>query len=1208
MKRYTGKLDKEVEDLLNDNLHFINGLMGSNVGLGKSQSKTFTIDETVAMYNPGITKDEIKAWVWFRKNQGVPMASWKSYFVKETKQLIAEWVKTGVLFYDPITKAYVPFPVFVFGNLYTKITKLKKDRAILMEKLSPAVYENHLETLEKLKPALLSISNPIESERPIILAISRFPRKFIVDNLRESSAVILEAPVNLKEAYKEWLRNLAEENIKKTNSFEVINYYLEAENKPRDIDKIEWSKIKKRTREEGERLFKVFLHEALETKDQLAIDVFYNEQYNSTAPLQYQKIPIGIEVSRSFMGNSLEVRKAQREGIAFMELVGSGIIAYDVGVGKTITAIIEVVTALKNGKCKRPIIAVPNPTYKNWIKEMAGEGDLAGVLTGTGIEVNDWFNLGTKYDHINLDKKVKENTITLVSYEGLMKIGFNEFTQADHFTQLSDIVGQTEGASKRDEEKQNEKFREIIGVGLKETIADIEVLGFDYVVVDEAHNFKNVFSEVKSGKDENGKDEKKQFHVKGGSPSNRGVKAFFLCNYIQRKYGRNVMLLTATPFTNSPLEIYSMLALVAYQYMKDNNIVNLTQFFEQYIAETSEYVVSVDGEIKQKNVVKSFNNRISLQKLINSHINFKTGEEANVPRPCKINLPKTTEVTEKGIVKLPRGEQVLTYLQAGEDQEQIQTEINKKASEGADRDDPGRLLSLMADSQNNALSPFLVGKAPKSHVKHLDLGEPENYLDFVNASPKIKYTMDCIATVVAHHKKTKTPLSGQVVYIDRGKQYFKFIKEYLEKELGYKKAVKMISNPKQKTDEVEFIQGGMSTTNKEKIKDAFNEGTCKVILGTSSIKEGINLQEKSTVLYNLYPNWNPTDIRQLEGRVWRQKNQYNFVRVVMPLMENSMDVFVFQKLEEKTSRINDLWNKSDRGNVLDEASLDPNEVKFALVTDIKKLVRFEMLQIREELTAAAHVFRKQVEDLNNYKNLKVRYDNLKQSNLNDIYNWIKRFPSKMVSNTDNHYISFQQIPTLDLDNLPKSIINDIERFQKVYDGLKAIEQGNHTDKEMIKAISAYYRLESGRFTYTYNFDSFKEVVSGLGKMKRSLFQNRGYDENTDIDLIREELDKELEAAEGELEEIKTPEFEEKLYNEIVEKKKKFGIEGKTISERVKDFAGLNNLLDYKFEKSSAEACSIPTKKFEPDDDKKIKRLRIAKARAKAILIQLELAA
>ncbi len=1192
MKRYTGSLDPEIQELLDNNLAAIKGLNAP--GLARPTGATYTIDETVKKYNPGITLDEVKAWVWYRKKQGVPMSSWKSYFVKESETLLFNWVKKGVVFFDPMQDAYVPYPVFVFGNLYTKIAKLKKKKETVIEKFGEGIYDNHIKILEDLKPNPLSIQNPVVGERPVILAISTFPKEYKLSTLRESTGVILEEEVTLLAAFESWLRNLSDELIQKTTSFQIIAYYLDAEKKPRDIEKIEWNKIKKITREEGERLFSEFLHEALETKDQQRIDAYYNSMYNSTAPLQYQKIPIGIEVSRNFMGNTLEVRQAQREGIAFMELVGSGIVAYDVGVGKTITAIIEVVTAIKNGKCKRPVIAVPNPTYKNWMKEMEGEGDLAGVLTGTGIKVNDWFNLGTKYDHIKVDRKVPEKSITLVSYEGLMKIGFNEHTQSDHFEQLSDIVGQVDPeGTDRDQEKQNEKFREIVGVGNKGTIADIEDIGFDYVVIDEAHNFKNIFSEVKSDKDN-----KKQFHVKGGVPSNRAIKAFFLCNYIQRKFGRNVMLLTATPFTNSPLEIYSMLSLVAYQYMRDNNIVNLRQFFEQYIAETVEYVVGQDGEIKQKSVVKSFNNRVSLQKLINSHINFKTGEEANIPRPCKVNLPKTTTVNDAGdIVKLPQDKQILTYLEQGDEQSEIQREINSLASEGASRDDPGRLLSLMADSQNNALSPFLVGKSPQSHVSHLDKGDPENYLDFINESPKIKYAMECIATVKKHHEKTSTPISGQVIYIDRGKQYFKYIKEYLVKHIGFKES------------EIQVMQGGMTAAKKEKIKDDFNAGKVKIIIGTSTIKEGVNLQERSSVLYNLYPNWNPTDIRQLEGRVWRQKNKFNYVRVVMPLMENSMDVFVFQKLEEKTSRINDLWSKSDRGNVLDEESLDPNEVKFALVTDLNVLVRFEMSQVKEELYNNVKILENRIGDLANYAKLQSQYAELRKQNLDDIFSYIAQFPNLRVYENNGASFTFREIPSLKMDQYPQAAELAVERFQKAYDRLLAIEQGEQDDKSIIQAKAGYKRILSYYQSYDYRFDRYKDVVSQLGKIKRTLFKNRGYDENTDTLEIQQELEKELEDAKVELSEANSPEFEKSIYDDIVEKKKKYGIDGSDVVTRVSEFQKMNHLLDYKFEKISARACKIPTENFvKPKGIDKQKRIRIARARAKAILIQLELEA
>ena len=75
----------------------------------------------------------------------------------------------------------------------------------------------------------------------------------------------------------------------------------------------------------------------------------------------------------------------------------------------------------------------------------------------------------------------------------------------------------------------------------------------------EAHRCKNVFASVKA-------DEKsgKRYDIQS-AVSETGQKAFLILNYIQRKYGRSSMLLTATPFTNSPLEIYSMLSLVGYE-------------------------------------------------------------------------------------------------------------------------------------------------------------------------------------------------------------------------------------------------------------------------------------------------------------------------------------------------------------------------------------------------------------------------------------------------------------------------------------------------------------------------------------------------------------------------------------------------------------------------------------------------------------------
>jgi hypothetical protein len=76
----------------------------------------------------------------------------------------------------------------------------------------------------------------------------------------------------------------------------------------------------------------------------------------------------------------------------------------------------------------------------------------------------------------------------------------------------------------------------------------------------------------------------------------------------------------------------------------------------------------------------------------------------------------------------------------------------------------------------------------------------------------------------------------------------------------------------------------------------------------------------------------------------------------MPLVVNSMDVFVFQKLEEKTARINSIWYKADKGNTLEMDSIDVEEIKYALIDNPKELARMKFekqaAQAQKELSLA----------------------------------------------------------------------------------------------------------------------------------------------------------------------------------------------------------------------------------------------------------------
>jgi SNF2 family DNA or RNA helicase len=508
---------------------------GELQGLGDTEGKKIPFSDVVAKYNKGITEPEIKACVWYKRRMGVPMSGWQTYYLKGTGKVLEEQlfdlVKAGALFYH--AGELMPFPIYTYGNMYDRSVQLEKDKDDIEKHFGQGIWDLHKQAIDKAKPELLTVENPDEKERPIITAISDFavdPILFYVTSVREEymdleNAEELkkvngkverkkdrekinirfdgEAKFTLQHVFVKWLFTLnADTDFEKSSAIDIADYYL-ANRQLRDdkLSKEEKAELKANARIEGEKLFSKFLHEVLAFDDQHKLNYAWNRMYNGQSDINYSKVPIGFECSARFKSGILQITDIQREGVAFMEAMGSGINAFDVGVGKTMTAIVNLAHNLYSGKCKRPIVVVPKPTYKKWMNEIIGFTDkktgefVSGVLSHTGITVNDWYNLGTDIvDKINLSAAVPERSITMVTYEGFKRLGFGESVSDELFTELVNILGQSKEKSSRDKEIEYQKFREMIGVGLKNSIADIDVLGFDYAVIDEAHRCKNVFS------------------------------------------------------------------------------------------------------------------------------------------------------------------------------------------------------------------------------------------------------------------------------------------------------------------------------------------------------------------------------------------------------------------------------------------------------------------------------------------------------------------------------------------------------------------------------------------------------------------------------------------------------------------------------------------------------------------------------------------
>lgn len=1283
-----GRVAAPIEELVRnneDNLDEIIRQIETNAGI--SENNVFSFEEIDLLYNKGITADEKKAWVFYkRRYKNTPMHGWERYFIDINDQIeIDKLVMAGALYYNKAE--FVPYPVFAWGNMYDRRLETLAAKDLIVSQYSEQVYRDHLTVINKHMPAQFRVNDPDKSMRPSIIPTSSIARHFKISDVRPEYSNVEDAEmldkagkrvmkkkrvsfnlngertIRLIDIFKKWLHLIDKKRYfkKGVHPNDIVNYYLDGfpiSGGDKELSPAEQAEIKSNAREEGNRLFMVFLNEVLTDEDLEKLNDKFNQKYNGWSDLNYSRIPIGFEMSSTFLGGGFAIRPEKREAIAYMEAVGSGILAYDVGVGKTVSALLELASALAQGKCQRPLVVVPNPTYNNWLKEAFGGVDkntgeaFNGILSGTGIGKNDWYNLGSAIEKKlgdALDVQVAGKTVTFITYEGFLKLGFSRNVANDFLDEMKSILMDTVddpefatehglGGTERDDTLKEQKILEVIGRGQAKSIADIDTLGFDYIVIDEAHRCKNIFEGV-SADSETGQ---KNYSLQGAT-STTGIKAFFVCNYIQRTFGGNVMLLTATPFTNSPLEIFSMLSLVGLELLQQNGYYNLNDFFKNFVKPKNEFVVKQNGDVVMKEVIKGFENIMILQRLIFTKINYKTGDDVGVKRPCKVNLPLFSTNDAKGNTKrLDPSKQKLTYITMNEHQQRIQARIIQGFNNIRGPQDKGMLMRYLSESLNNAFSPYLVGKSVNSPLRYA-MNTPADHNEFVNNSPKVKYAIECIRSVKEHHEGRNEEISGQVIYSNRGIYYFPMIRDYLIEHLGFKKSVEFNGR---KVSEVMILAGGKESSRvrgvppsevKEFVKDAFQAGVVKVLIGSATIREGINLQKRGTAIYNLYPDWNPTDVRQLEGRIWRQGNRYGFVRMVLPLVADSMDVFVFQKLEEKTSRINNIFFREGKSNVLDLDEIDPGEIKYALISDVNKIAKIDFTIERETAQKSISIL---AEDYSAIKDLESDLHQLSQHRIRAIET-IKSAIDTFNLFVDEH-ADMREPDIKKQVSRAKKFVTDIEEYlhhksDQVLAGFKVRLRNWPYASWQRFGISAY---DVSRFS-----DSYKVVVT----KEKQILKPKGYSLNANFqqvsEAIKHEYDTrsqafllaygssgwsatEIEKSAKELERkglyhpadnpegVKAPQRWLQIVQEIIDKKQRLRVKGEPVSKRVKEFAALNYLLTYGIKDVDLRACPLPAgpakRRFannrppKESDRLKLKLKLQAQAKARAILILMEM--
>ena len=100
--------------------------------------------------------------------------------------------------------------------------------------------------------------------------------------------------------------------------------------------------------------------------------------------------------------------------------------------------------------------------------------------------------------------------------------------------------------------------------------------------------------------------------------------------------------------------------------------------------------------------------------------------------------------------------------------------------------------------------------------------------------------------------------------------------------------------------EIAYIHEANTDEQKQALFDRVNSGAVRVLIGsTEKCGAGTNVQKRLVALHHLDTPYRPSDMEQREGRIIRQGNTNDKVKIFTYVTERTFDSYSYQILENK---------------------------------------------------------------------------------------------------------------------------------------------------------------------------------------------------------------------------------------------------------------------------------------------------------------------
>ncbi len=653
----------------------------------------------------------------------------------------------------------------------------------------------------------------------------------------------------------------------------------------------------------------------------------YNDRFNAFVAGKYD----GTHLSLPGVSAEFDPHPYQRNAVARALAEPTVLLDHVVGAGKTGTMFMSAMELKRRGLVKQPWIVVPTHLIEQVAREAKQWYPAANVLAGrksmdpearrllvSQSATSDW-------DMVIVPSSVFE----LIPTHPDRQTNYMRAQLAELQTQLESGGAQERSTVKRIEQAKARLEKRIkaltTGKRSKDTGLYFEQTGCDYLIVDEAHGYKNKQRECAIDS---------LSHPGSQKAEDLSLKLGHLRELAQGRAatdGRSLtpgaekvaMFSTGTPIANSLAEAWVMQQYLRPDVLETAGVSSVTDWAATFTKTRQETITNATGtRLQVVSRVSSYNNPKAMYALSQQFTDVVT--RAQVPA-------KLPTFDGRQMISTEPGQQVRDFI----------ADLEHRGDHPKDDARVDNPLKILNDGRNVALDPRLVGLTPEKHTTRAET---------VAGEIARIYHRDADRTYLTEDRSTVAELPGsfQIAFCDRGTPkpdgswtvYSAIKDELIERGVA--------------AEHIRFIHDAKTPAQRLKLFDDCKSGKVRVLIGsTERMGTGVNVQSRLAALHHIDVPWRPADLEQREGRILRQGNQNDQVDIFQYVTAGTTDTVMWGKVEMKSRFIDEykmgqLSNTDELGEIDSESLTEAAAATKAAATGDMRFIK--MVELDDEVS------------------------------------------------------------------------------------------------------------------------------------------------------------------------------------------------------------------------------------------------------------------